>query len=295
MITRNNKVKQNKGRGFTLIELLVVIAIVALLLSILLPSLRKVRESAKRMYCKKNQGQILLAVHNYAEADGDGRFPPLGPRLHYWLWNTMLDEWLGGQKHSINDNEKGPLLGLWATVWHCPANPGRSHDIQGDKLGLIPARANCPSYIFNIHMFPYRLGEVWNKASKRYRLSSITRLSEKLFLLERHRPTDKGDPPTTTTTSCGDYWEEGGIYTFMTVPPSFTPEKTAHLGHINAGFGDMHVESLKATTTNAFHIGTGILEPEQEDALRIQHWEPFDCLGSDPDCKRYQQQEQGGM
>lgn len=55
-----------RRRGFTLIELLVVVAIIALLISILLPSLSRARELAKRSVCASNLRGIGQSMHIYA-------------------------------------------------------------------------------------------------------------------------------------------------------------------------------------------------------------------------------------
>lgn len=55
-----------KRKGFTLIELLVVVAIIALLISILLPSLSRARELAKRAVCASNLRGIGQGMHIYA-------------------------------------------------------------------------------------------------------------------------------------------------------------------------------------------------------------------------------------
>jgi prepilin-type N-terminal cleavage/methylation domain-containing protein len=70
-----------KRKGFTLIELLVVVAIIALLISILLPSLSRARELAKRAVCASNLRGIGQGCHIYSN-DNLESFPQ-----HYFVSN----------------------------------------------------------------------------------------------------------------------------------------------------------------------------------------------------------------
>ena len=62
-----------KNKGFTLIELLVVIAIIALLMSILMPALNRVRKQARTVACLANLKQWGLMFSMYCQ-DNDGYF-----------------------------------------------------------------------------------------------------------------------------------------------------------------------------------------------------------------------------
>lgn len=65
---------KRKTQGFTLIELLVVIAIIALLISILLPSLSRARELSKRLVCQSNIKGVGTSCKIYAN-DNSERWP----------------------------------------------------------------------------------------------------------------------------------------------------------------------------------------------------------------------------
>ena len=75
--------------GFTLVELLVVIGIIAILVSILLPSLNAARESAKRTQCANNLRTFGQQVMLYANQNR-GKVPQHHGGAN-WLWDISYD------------------------------------------------------------------------------------------------------------------------------------------------------------------------------------------------------------
>lgn len=113
----------SKYRAFTLVELLVVISIIALLLSILMPSLSKAREQARSVVCKTGLKNLGLAAITYG-ADNDDIFiaqdwsvfdPAVGKNLESDYWFYRLAPYIG---NSGNRGEMG-------NIGRCPSGLAR--------------------------------------------------------------------------------------------------------------------------------------------------------------------------
>ncbi len=86
--------------GFSLPELLVVIAILAVLISMLLPTVNKIRSTAVSIQCLSNIRQLTLTSLTYA-AESDGWFPPFyyqprsGAPRDWWYTNLSFRAMVG--------------------------------------------------------------------------------------------------------------------------------------------------------------------------------------------------------
>ncbi|MCH2208977.1 MAG: type II secretion system GspH family protein [Lentisphaerales bacterium] len=77
---------------FTLIELMVVISVIGVLMTLLLPSLRKAREASMSSVCKNNLKQIFIAESSYISNWG-GRITPAN--VGFSSYDDLLSSYMG--------------------------------------------------------------------------------------------------------------------------------------------------------------------------------------------------------
>lgn len=88
--------------GFTLVELLVVIGIIALLISILLPALGRVREAAKVTQCLSNQRQVLLGIIMYVDSDKYRSLFPLYDFGSFVPWEILMRPYFSNNRAGVD-------------------------------------------------------------------------------------------------------------------------------------------------------------------------------------------------
>jgi len=166
-------------QGFTLIELLVVIAIIALLMSILMPALSRVKDQAKAAACLSNLHQWAVMWSMYAEANnghfdvGAGGESQTGANR----WPGALEDYYKDDKIRLCPVAKKPLSeggqnpfaswgifsdGMYASYgfneWLCnrPIGESESNNYWRNVLGLprsntIPLFLDCYWYDVWVH------------------------------------------------------------------------------------------------------------------------------------------------
>ena len=128
-----------RKEAFTLIELLVVIAVIAMLTSIVLPALRKAKESARKIVCLSNCRQWATATQTYA-VENDDYFPQ-----RFWRWDDGTLTSSHNAPYYYYSYEKFDLLDVFVEPYlgesdyaDCPSNPNQvlSWDEQKEPTGI---------------------------------------------------------------------------------------------------------------------------------------------------------------
>lgn len=227
--------------GFTLIELLVVISIIALLISILLPSLSSARDVVRSAKCLSNLKQFGLAFTQYAHMY-DGMLPP-----NTTLAQAQEHEW-SAQTEIRNNNERTATW--WRTLYYFDyldnaevfSDPvteqkyadggGTTPDDINVSYGLSGLGPTRDSSMLNIDTLPapsLSIGLIENTIPTGFRTN-----------VPIYEPNGHQNPP-----AAGGSYNQG----------NFMP----HAGNLNVQFYDGHAESIsgEVLSEEATHLDNG--------------------------------------
>jgi prepilin-type N-terminal cleavage/methylation domain-containing protein len=127
--------KRVTSMGFTLVELLVVIAIIALLVSLLAPSLKQARFEAKKVACMGNYKQMSLAMGMYGYDNKGWLFQTTGIRQEY-----LTEALVSNEGQSMGLMAWYPYLNT-GKIYYCPDAPrggGYSNPKNIDRAYTTP-------------------------------------------------------------------------------------------------------------------------------------------------------------
>ena len=257
-------IQSNRKHGFTLIELLVVVAIIALLVSILLPSLAKARQTAEGTLCGANISNLAKASNMYADEDNNFYVPRSNSKIkpkaeRIWTQNIKYMK-LVGVGHRITQKKgdnfpgepkvKGEPEG-WGAL-KCPAVP---EDLE--------RKWQFHSYGSNIGPEQYWGSGTGNKGKRvsRPNRSMIQRPATLIYYAESN------DHLTSEKFGSIDRWEIWGEYG-RGESGGKQSGRFAHNNGMNAVHFDGHVDLFIADEANP--------KGKDNEILRLQMWRGTD-------------------
>jgi prepilin-type N-terminal cleavage/methylation domain-containing protein/prepilin-type processing-associated H-X9-DG protein len=171
---------QNYRNGFTMIELLVVITIIALLMSVLLPSLGKAKQLARTVVCRTNLHSLAMANIAYA-SDHDDCMVLAASDIN----SSNLKRWHGVRDTMDDpfDYLRSPLISYIGdgSVKKCPEKVDFRH---GDPWDW-DFEDGCGGYGYNMTYLGSRIwAESWNACNKPTKLTEVRLPSEKLMFAD---------------------------------------------------------------------------------------------------------------
>ena len=130
-----------KKRAFTLVELLVVISIIALLLSILMPALSKVRDQARTVICKSRQSQWGQYLFLYAHDNRDEIPYVLANNPERSFWFDNLGRYISEKGMKEGGVYAGASVNYKLKARECPASTTVTPAYIGVNAVALPGAA----------------------------------------------------------------------------------------------------------------------------------------------------------
>ncbi len=158
-----------REKGFTLVELLVVIAVIALLMSILMPVLRKARDQAMRIICGSHIRNLQLGQAMYADSHNNRIMTGGGN----WPWDVPFNciynmlKYMGTDMSALpNVRVQGDLPVAYSENFYCPANTPQKR-ARHDNWHFVNGNPNNPNdQGFAVASFFYTWPAGWNSNGK---------------------------------------------------------------------------------------------------------------------------------